>query len=105
MGVTDLEQPAVEVLDGVVDPSLGPPWHGLRAEADHLAEGGVDPHLEMIAAHPPCQTTGHVETGQRQDAPLLGIDQEDSFILPRIGHGENPTRVALEKFLGTKGLH
>lgn len=97
VGEAKLVKLHVQPLDGAVDPGLGAARACFGAGQDHLVEGAVGADLEEIGAHRAGQAAGHVERVQRNDAATLGIDQEDSGVLARVGHREDASGVAVQK--------
>uniref|UniRef100_A0A0N4ZJ09 Mobilization protein n=1 Tax=Parastrongyloides trichosuri TaxID=131310 RepID=A0A0N4ZJ09_PARTI len=87
----------VEAADRGVDPGVLASRRGRGAGVQNGGEGRVHPHLKRLAPHGAAQACRNVEAIQRYDAPLVRLDQEDARIIVRLGHGEDPPRVAGEQ--------
>jgi len=78
---------------------------GLRAGADHVAEGAVDANLETARADRPRQAPWQMECVQRDHPAPLGVDQIDAFIVSGLGHREDAALIAADQVFDAEGLH
>src|SRR3546814_3888207 len=83
-GVQRDEQPE----DLGVDPGVGALLGGLGAAGEGAGEVEVAGHLELPPQHRPAEAARDVEAVQRDDAAVVGIDEEQARIVAALGHRE-----------------
>jgi hypothetical protein len=95
---------AVHLLDRGVDPGFQAAGAGRGAGLDHGVEGGVDAQFERLGPHGAGQAPGDVHGVERKHAAPLGIDEEEAFVMARVGHGKDAAFVAGDEIVEAEGV-
>src|SRR5687768_13450815 len=69
-----LVQLAIELADAAVDPGAPASRLGSRATRDHRLEIAIERYRETVGAHGAREPARHMETVERNDAALLGLN-------------------------------
>ncbi len=83
-------------LDAGVDPRLGPTGHALRAQPDHIGEGGVGGDAEPVGGDRLAQRLRQVEAVQRQDRAAARFHPIHAVRLAAVRHREHAHRIGAE---------
>src|SRR5690349_7487042 len=100
MAVAALMQLAVEVPDARVDPGAAAAGVRRRTAGDHRIEVAVDGYRETVRPHRAREPRGEVETVQREDAALRGLNPVETVVVGAFRHGKDAAGIGLEQDLG-----
>ncbi len=68
-------------------------------------EAAVHREGEALAPQRALEAARQVEGVQRQDAALLGVDDEKAVVAAAFGHGKHAPAIAGDQILGSERLH
>src|SRR6185437_4352473 len=81
VAVPDAIEAEIEVADTPVDPGASASGLGLGAAVDHRLEVAVAHDRELLGAHRAGEPARDVESVERDDAALLGLDPVERRVL------------------------
>src|SRR5690606_29284918 len=99
VGIAARVELAVQPPDGGVDPAVLPSGRGGGAGLHDGVEGGVHANLERLTTHRASEPGRDAEAVERNDTPLVGLDQEDPRIVAGLAHGEDAGGVAVQQLV------
>ncbi len=70
------------------------------AGVEHRRKGCVRTHDERLVSDGPAKPGRYVEGVQRNDATLVGLDEEDAGVVAGLSHGKDALRVATQEGVG-----
>ena len=100
--MADGEQLQVKSPDRPVDPGVLASGTGRGAGVQHIGESRVDPDVEELTANGAAQPCRNVEAVKRNNAALIGLDQEDAWIIARLAHRKDAIGIAPQQLLRTE---